>query len=242
MAGEKRALKQYPWALRVIETDDGRRFMSPREEWGEGPWQDEPDFIEWRDPSGLPCLIVRSGSGGLCGYVGLPPPHPDFARPYQSIEEEASHGGLTYSGYCGGSIHYRPQDGETSLVWWIGFDCAHSGDLAPAMEALARPFRQLAVERWAHLHDAALRALLEGTYKHVEYVRVHVECLAVEMASRTRVRLATERWWWWHLAQAKQFLRQDLPAMWKTLFLEQTRYGWRQDEWEQLPWNRGSEQ
>lgn len=238
MAETQRRVKRYPWAPRV-EVDEGRHYMAPREQWGDGPWQDEPDLIEWR-ASGLPCLIVRSGSGALCGYVGLPPPHPDFARGYQRFEEEHAHGGLTYSGYCAGHICHHPAEGETSMAWWVGFDCAHSGDIAPAMEALTRPYRESSDILRAMSPE--MRARFEGTYKHVEYVRVHVECLAAEMRQRTRANLTRESWWWWHVAQAKQFLRQDLPSMWKTIFLEQTRYGWRQDEYEQLPWNRGGEQ
>jgi hypothetical protein len=45
--------------------------------WGEGPWLGEPDKRQWRDPAtGLPCLIVRSPSGALCGYVGVSVGHP----------------------------------------------------------------------------------------------------------------------------------------------------------------------
>lgn len=47
--------------------------------WGPGPWQDEPDKIQYVDEAtGLPCLIVRNGKeiGALCGYVGVLPGHP----------------------------------------------------------------------------------------------------------------------------------------------------------------------
>ena len=39
-----------------------------KSQWGEGPWQDEPDKIQWQDEeTGLPCLIVRGHMGFLCG-------------------------------------------------------------------------------------------------------------------------------------------------------------------------------
>lgn len=47
--------------------------------WGPGPWQEEPDKIQYVDEAtGLPCLIVRNGPtiGALCGYVGVLPGHP----------------------------------------------------------------------------------------------------------------------------------------------------------------------
>jgi hypothetical protein len=44
---------------------------------GPGPWQEEPDKIQWLDDAtGLPCLVVRNDWGTLCGYVGVGPGHP----------------------------------------------------------------------------------------------------------------------------------------------------------------------
>lgn len=52
-----------------------------KSKWGDGPWQDEPDKKQWRDPeTGLPCLIVRGPGGALCGYVGVPANSPAFGR------------------------------------------------------------------------------------------------------------------------------------------------------------------
>lgn len=56
----------------------------PKSSWGIGPWQDEPDHIEWTDErTGLPCRIIRNMMfGHLCGYVGVPPTHPYFGWGY----------------------------------------------------------------------------------------------------------------------------------------------------------------
>lgn len=43
--------------------------------WAPGPWDSEPDRIEWRS-EGIPCLIVRNRMGALCGYAGVSPRHP----------------------------------------------------------------------------------------------------------------------------------------------------------------------
>jgi hypothetical protein len=75
------------WALRA-ESIEPRIGYPPREQWGEGPWQSEPDLVEWRDAAtGYPCLIVRGSMGALCGYVGLPPGHPLHGKPYTHAEE-----------------------------------------------------------------------------------------------------------------------------------------------------------
>lgn len=50
----------------------------PKSQWGPGPWQDEPDAIDWRDEAtGYACAIRRNLllTGTLCGYVGIPPGH-----------------------------------------------------------------------------------------------------------------------------------------------------------------------
>lgn len=61
----------------------------PKSEWGEGPWQHEPDKMEWRDKeTGLPCLIVRGPVGALCGYVGVPPTHPAYGLSYDGIPDD----------------------------------------------------------------------------------------------------------------------------------------------------------
>lgn len=109
-----------------------------RTDWDSGPWDDEPDRIEWRS-QGMPCLIVRNGSGALCGYVGVPPGHPWHGKGYDYADASV-HGGLTYADKCqaGGHICHVARPGEPDDVWWLGFDCAHSGDVSPKYTALAK--------------------------------------------------------------------------------------------------------
>jgi hypothetical protein len=161
------------WALRAESIEPDPKWM-PRETWGPGPWQDEPDLVEWRTPDGYAALIVRSGmSGALCGYVGLPPGHPLHGKPYRDLKsvELSVHGGLTYADECGGHICHVPQPGEPADIWWLGFDCAHFGDYDPAMRAYLRK----------RMGDNA-RPLMPGeSYKPLGYVRGEVESLAAQL-------------------------------------------------------------
>lgn len=115
-----------------------------------GPWADEPDKAQWVDEAtGLDCLIVRNHYGALCGYVGLPPEHPwhglDYSDLWIEIGWDAPHGGLTFAGACaentpeGEGICHIPEPGRPDNVWWLGFDCAHVGDLIPSGIMLVHP-------------------------------------------------------------------------------------------------------
>lgn len=66
-----------------------------------GPWDREPDKIQWKDEvTSLPCLIVRNSSGALCGYVGVPNTHPLHGKDFDDVQDLKVHGGLTFSRGC----------------------------------------------------------------------------------------------------------------------------------------------
>lgn len=136
-----------------------------KSKWPVGPWSTEPDKLEWRDAeTGLPCLLVRVGHhGALCGYVAVPPAHPAHGLRWSAdaLENISVHGGLSYSDKCdaGGSICYKANQGEPDDVWWLGFDCAHSGDLAPRLGSSSRE-----------------------TYRDVPYVQAECRSLARQLA------------------------------------------------------------
>lgn len=135
--------------------------------WKPGPWQDEPDRMEW-EFMGYPCLMRRNSEfGNWCGYVAVPPQHPWFKLGYNDIDVSV-HGGLTYTGHCQGDICHVPEPGKQENVWWLGFDCAHCGDYCPGLEAqlsiaLGRPSVAMAEEF--------------NTYRDVAYVKKQVERL-----------------------------------------------------------------
>lgn len=75
---------------------------------------------------GYKCRIMRLGSGvykmiHLCGYIYIPEGHKYFGKDYDDLEIDV-HGGLTYADT---TLRFQPEVG-----WWIGFDCAHAGDLS----------------------------------------------------------------------------------------------------------------
>lgn len=96
-------------------------YYKDRTGWGSGPWDTEPDETKWVDPvTSLVCLLRRNNGGAWCGYVGLPTDHPWHGVDYNDIPSAPVHGGVTY------------MDGiDESDLWFVGFDCTHSGDLAP---------------------------------------------------------------------------------------------------------------
>lgn len=134
------------------------------------PVPNEPDFVKgWLH--GMAYRIVRHPDmGHLCGYVKLPKGHPllkaakaggygmkgwgsrqKYGRKEHGYDAKALrclsvHGGLTWSG------HLPTRRGEGG--YWLGFDCAHYGDLVPSLDDK-----------------------LDGTYRTIEYVRKELDCL-----------------------------------------------------------------
>ena len=151
-----------------------------KSEWEQGPWMDEPDKRQWLDPeTGLPCLIHRGPSGALCGYVGVSKGHPWYEQDYDACrvpENEDGdtyvevHGGLTFASKCGPTkengrgICHVVEQGEADDVWWLGFDCAHSGDLCPSRQR---------DRGWDYCES----------YKDFRYVELEVKRLAKQAAS-----------------------------------------------------------
>lgn len=146
-------------------------------EWGEGPWQEEPDKIQFVDrATGLPCLIVRNHAGALCGYVGVPEGHKAYQTHYdhELLRDISVHGGLTFAGPCSGgdestTICHVAEPGEPDNVWWLGFDCAHLGDLCPAMDARSR---KLGIPPLSGQGDK---------YRTVNFVKRHIAKLALQL-------------------------------------------------------------
>lgn len=75
---------------------------------------------------GFQCLVVNCRGSHLCGYVGIPEGHPWYRTDYDGVRVDGDyvdvHGGLTFA-----DDHVLAGE-KPAGVWWIGFDCAHSGD------------------------------------------------------------------------------------------------------------------
>lgn len=151
--------------------------------WGDGPWQTEPDRVEWTH-AGLPCLAVRSELGGhWCGYAAVPPGHPLHETSYDVIDVDV-HGGLTYADACQGRICHVPEPGEPDDVWWFGFDCLHAGDFGPAMHARTRDFGPpFSSDPYDHAKAIAANDWTIDVYRTLDYVQAETNRLADQLAA-----------------------------------------------------------
>lgn len=159
-----------------------------KSEWGDGPWQDEPDKVVWVDETtGLDCMIHRGPPGALCGYVGVPRSHPWYGRQFDDdvYREVDVHGGLSYGAPCDpdgteeSGICHVPALGREHDLWWVGFSCSgYLTDMAPCVEADLRRMYEAHPE-WAPNSWAGL----PKTYKPVAYVRDEVQRLAQHAAA-----------------------------------------------------------
>lgn len=153
----------------------GRR-CPPKAEWGDGPWQTEPDKVTWHDETtDMACMIVRGPLGALCGYVGVPPGHPWHGVSFMSIGAD-THGGLSYSDACGGDVCHVPAAGKPHDVWWVGFDCGHGFDLKPAHRPMLNSVRGLTEEMVTSMLG------MGEQYRDIDYVRRTVLDLAQQAA------------------------------------------------------------
>lgn len=138
--------------------------------YGEGPWLDEPDRVEFR-VHGLPCLIRRhTDLGFLCGYVAVPPGHPlhgtQCETANQLVRLRAHGASVDYSKPCEDDVCHVPRPGESDDVWWFGFHCGHGWDYTPGFGAW---FKTQPGDRM--------------DYRDIAYVRGEVERLALQLAA-----------------------------------------------------------
>lgn len=159
--------------------------------WPRGPWDHEPDKIQWQDPAtGLPCLIDRKDMGIFCGYVGVPESHPWYGKAYSEPMGECTeycdedghcghsidsrlraHGGVNFSDHCSphatesSGVCHVTEPGESDRVWWFGFDAGHAGDVTPG---------------YGHILPSLM---MHGQYRDLAYVRAEVTQLAAQLAA-----------------------------------------------------------
>lgn len=86
---------------------------------------------EW-EHAGLLCAVVQGREGSnRCGYVRVPPTHPEYNKAYMDVDVDV-HGGLTFA-------EVEPcSDHEDGVGYWFGFDCAHAGDASYDPENLPK--------------------------------------------------------------------------------------------------------
>lgn len=167
--------------------------MTSNPKWGPGPWDTEPDELEWRDErTGLQCELWRNPHYGfLCGYVGVPPGHALFGWHYDDdikldrkylkdgnlgdisilalfaySKEEYDNGTapLDLALQAHGGLTFTA---EADGLWWFGFDCGHVWDLSPGMDVY---FRELGSGT-----DP------DQTYRDIDYVKGQCADLAFQL-------------------------------------------------------------
>jgi len=159
-----------------------------KSEWEDGPWLTEPDKVYWTDEiTGFPCLAVRGPSGAWCGYVGIDNTHPIYGKGYDDAYNNEDewfdvHGGLTFADFTQKTksidtfiCHTKEEMAKViiqapDLIWWFGFDCAHSGDLCPAYNKL----RNGENPEWRK----------NDIYRNLEYIKTEITKLAQQLQIR----------------------------------------------------------
>lgn len=189
----------------MSDTED--RFIGNKKLWGPGPWQKEPDSLDWKDEkTGLQCRIRRGPMGGLCGYAGVSPTHPLFGLGFNDMvpmpdgwKEQALDVnkmdvvGLFFSSLGGelnnnalrlsllfsihGGLSFGNQMDESG-DWFFGFDCGHSQDYLPTLDALIK---------YSHVLDSTSRSpgssrlFDKKNYKTIKYVKTECASLANQL-------------------------------------------------------------
>jgi hypothetical protein len=148
-------------------------YVVDKSQWPRGPWDDEPDRIEFRH-AGLPCLMARHPRwGNWCGYAAVPPGHPLHGRGWRDLDAaDLLDANVNYSAGCGGLICHVPAAGEPDDVWWFGCDFGHAFDFQPGMDAELPPEMRGAISEMQ-------------TYRDQLYVRHVVERMAEQLAGVT---------------------------------------------------------
>jgi hypothetical protein len=140
-----------------------RCFHTPKSEWGEGPWQDEPDEL-WMQAQGYDCALIRNEAGGWCGYVFLGQEHPWAKSADEGVDSQV-HGGVTFSGPIDECFFFKKVAGAN---WVVGFDMGHAFDLLPAHEAfmknlLGRPSGLATMSTYRTMEDAKSQLIVLAT-------------------------------------------------------------------------------
>lgn len=145
----------------LAEDEQGREDVPPRgvsrddregcnkTTWGDGPWQTEPDRVEFVHV-GVACLMMRHAEwGSWNAYAAVEPGHPWHGN--ERAEEECiAHGGITWCGPSDQTWRLLSRPRQLGNHWWIGFDCGHAFDFQPGLVAsllgagIARATREFA--------------------------------------------------------------------------------------------------
>lgn len=165
----------------MTEKFAGKPLDVDRTNWPKGPWDTEPDRLDFKTKAGLPAIALRHPMGHWCGYVGVTLDHP-AATTGESTEIDV-HGGVTYAAPCAGRVCHVPAPGEPAEVFWIGFDFAHGGDAAPSRIDRDLDLSWSEDGRTQFWSGGNLHNHVRGVYRDLPYVRAQCERAAVQLAA-----------------------------------------------------------
>lgn len=82
------------------------------------------DVLARGEHLGFEWIVTQNRTGYRCGYVRVPAGHPWHGKDLDELGDVECHRGATFA------EPDRPCDkGGDDDAYWIGFDCAHAGDL-----------------------------------------------------------------------------------------------------------------
>jgi len=141
---------------------------------GRGRWDDEPSLLDFTYRE-YACRITRHMLGALNGYVAIDVDHAFHAVDYFDVNVSV-HGGVTYASYelpltaitdvlNNKEIYIKsPYLNVSKRAWWVGFDCAHAGDIIPKM-------------------SRGIQDIMD-TYKDIEFVKAELKQLVDQLIER----------------------------------------------------------
>lgn len=133
---------------------------------------------------------IVNANAHRCGYIKVLPGHPWFGKSYSCHADEHYedkphdctqfdadvHGGITFAEHGKACPTHGPE-----AEWWVGFDCAHSGDLNDPDLAENEAERERIIrdnKRWDGIKSA-----WPYTVKTTKYVRAQCRKLARQAAN-----------------------------------------------------------
>jgi hypothetical protein len=158
----------------------GQPHTIDRTGWPRGPWDSEPDRVDWKTKAGLHAIALRQpSSGGWCGYVGVEPGHPYYPGGSHASGEgctfEGLHSECTYAGHCAGHVCHVPEPGEPDVLFWYGFDYLHYMDAAPGHDDAKSWPDASGVCLWEPDAVYVKPGEVKGVYRTLDYVRADME-------------------------------------------------------------------
>ncbi len=127
--------------------------------------------------------MTRGPTDHWCGYVGVHKDHPWFEKSHEELENHIDiHGGLSYSDHCQGDVCHKTD--EEDNIWWLGFDCAHAGDLLPKSAYLIPGHEFSLMTRLSEIMGMHGNTH-SGTYRNVAFVKKELKKLSKQAKEET---------------------------------------------------------